>query len=528
MQTFQIKRENISGITAQQLALVYNQAQFLPFTSRVFSQEAFQGTIEIKSKSYAITTRKVLVNVLKSNYSKLQNNSECLKNIELLEKENTFTITTGHQLSAFTGPLYFIYKILHVIKQCEELKKIYPTNNFVPVYWMASEDHDYEEIKSFSIFNKTLTWETVQTGPVGRFSLDGFSDLKEQLKGFYSNHPSSEVMHLIEKMDGKNYADLFFKFIHQLFGKYGLLILDGDNRDLKRIFSPILKEELKTQFSYNAVEKTNGELTKDGLKLQVNAREINLFYIDKGIRARIIAENDTFMIEGKGAFSFEQLSQMIDETPECFSPNVILRPVYQECVLPNLCYVGGLGEISYWLQLKGVFDHVSIPYPLIQVRNSLLWIDSATNDKMIKSEMTLDRVFMDAHILKKLFVSENTDEELNFDSLDSIGEELKKALIENARQVDSNLENYGTSEAVKLEKQLNGFKEKLYRQTKTEHDSTLKSIDQIKERLFPNGRMQERSINFFQFCPDGHYSDKLDELMKAMNPFEGDLIVLMD
>lgn len=526
MQTFQIHRQSIKGITAQELALVYDQTEFLPYINRVFSKQAFQDVIEAKAKSYSSETRKTLVNSLRAAYASCENNSESVKNIDLLALENTFTITTGHQLSVFTGPLYFVYKILHVIKQCKELKESYPEYNFVPVYWMASEDHDYEEIKSLNLFGKSLTWETNQAGAVGRFNLEGFDELKEALKSFYANHPASEVMQLIDQLNGENYGKLFFKLVHLLFGKYGLVILDGDNQDFKRIFAPIVKEELKSQFSFQAVEKTNRNLVKDGFKLQVNPREINLFYLENGLRNRIIPENDQFSIEGKGKFTLSELNQLVDESPDCFSPNVILRPVYQECILPNVCYVGGLGEMSYWLQLKGVFDHVEIPYPLIQVRNSLLIIDAATSEKMEKLEMTIVRVFNESHVLKKMYLQEHSSEELNFDALDQQVEALKTSLLEKTISVEPNLESYANSEVVKLEKQMAGFKEKLYRQAKSKHDGALKNIDQIKERLFPNDGMQERVVNFFQFCPDGNYSDKIELLMHAMTPFEGDLIVV--
>lgn len=528
MQTVQINRNNTGLFSIQQLDLSYNQDRFIPFINTVFSKEAFEDIADAKSQQFTKEQRNALVEALRIQHNGLNNGEKSLKNIEALLNDNAFTITTGHQLSAFTGPLYFIYKILHVIKQCEELNASHPDYHFIPVYWLASEDHDYEEVKSFQIFSKTLTWETEQKGPVGKFDLTGWNAVMTEVKELFSNHPNSEIHQLIESFQGKNYAEAFRKFVHTLFHVYGLVIVDGDDAKLKKLFAPIIKQELNTQFSLEAVEKTNEELEREGLKVQIHTREINLFYCEKGIRERIIKFDDRFEIEGKGTFTMNELLKMVDENPELFSPNVVLRPVYQETILPNVCYVGGAGEISYWLQLKRVFDAAGIQYPLIQVRNSVLWIDAGSSDKIEKLHYSLDAIFQDVDLLKKRFVEENSEEELDFSELDKQFESLKKSILDSVISVEPNLESYGIAETVRIEKQLTGIKDKLYRQSKSRHEKSLKMIDQIKDRLFPGGGMQERKVNFFQLTPDGNYTETLDFLKNSMQPFSGDLIVVQD
>lgn len=528
MQTVQINRTNTGLFSIQQLDLSYNQDRFIPFINKTFSENAFEDIADSKRKRFTKEQRSVLVSALKNQYKGVNNTDASKKNIDALLQENTFTITTGHQLSAFTGPLYFIYKILHVIKQCEELNASHVDYNFIPVYWMASEDHDYEEIKSFQLFNQTITWETDQKGPVGQFDMSGWDAVKTTVKELFANHPEAEIHALIESFDGENYAEAFRKFVHQLFGTYGLVIVDGDDSDLKRLFAPIIRKELSTQFSLEAVEKTNTELEHDGLKIQIHAREINLFYCEKGIRERIVKNGDHFEVEGKGTFTLDELLKMVDEHPELFSPNVVLRPVYQETILPNVCYVGGAGEISYWLQLKRVFDAAEVQYPLIQVRNSLLWIDSGSADKIDKLNLTLDELFQDVDLLKKRYVEENSEEELDFSTLDHRLEALKTSILESVISVEPNLESYGIAETVRIEKQLTGIKDKLYRQSKNRHEKSLKMIDQVNDRLFPGGGMQERKVNFFQLTPDGNYSQTIEFLKNTLQPFSGDLIVVQD
>ena len=528
MQTVQINRTNTGLFSIQQLDLSYNQERFIPFINTVFSKEAFEDSADDKAKSFTKEQRAILVQALKKQYKNVSNAEASLKNIELLEQENAFTVTTGHQLSAFTGPLYFIYKILHVVKQCEELNASHHDYHFIPVYWMASEDHDYEEIKSFELFNKTITWETNQTGPVGQFDLSGWDEVKSAVRELFSNHPEAEIHGLIDTLQGEDYADAFRNFVHHLIGKYGVVIVDGNDTLLKSEFVPIMKKELTEQFAMEAVEKTNEELDREGLKIQVHAREINLFYCDKGIRERIVKFGDHFEIEGKGTFTMDEMMQLLEEHPQLFSPNVVLRPVYQETILPNVCYVGGAGEISYWLQLKRVFDAVNVPYPLIQVRNSILWIDAGSSDKIEKLSYSLDTIFQDVDLLKKRFVEEHSVEELDFTELDKQFDALKKTVMDSVISVEPNLENYGIAETVRIEKQLNGIKDKLYRQSKSRHEKSLKMIEQLKDRLFPNGGMQERSLNFFHLTPDGNYSQTMDFLKNNMQPFSGDLIVVQD
>lgn len=523
-----IHRVKTNQFSKQQIDLSYHQEELSQFLTTPFSIEAFPEIISSKEHHFTSGKRELLVNSLTKQYESVQNKDLVSKQIEALLNSSTFTITTGHQLSLLTGPLYFIYKILHVIRLSEELNQRFTENHFVPVYWMAAEDHDFEEIQSMSLFNKSITWESQQKGPVGRFDLEGLTEVKKEVSDLFANQPDSEVHEFINQLDGSNYASAFRNLIHWLFGKYGLVIIDGDDADLKASFLPIMEKELSENFSSQAVEITNDLLLKNNLKTQINAREVNLFYIEKGLRERIIRNEDHFSIAGKGNFSKTELLALLHQSPESFSPNVVLRPVYQESVLPNLCYVGGTGELTYWLQLKGVFDAIEIPYPLLQVRNSILWIDKATQDKMEKVNVKLDDLFKDLHQLHREFVIENSEETIDFSQLDARFKELENELISSVIKIEPHLEKYGRSEVVRMEKQLQSIKDKLFKTEKQKHESSLKNMEQIKERLFPNGSLQERSVNFLQLVNQGDIQSKITQLKEAIDPFENDFIVLFE
>lgn len=528
MQQFKFHRKDLNLFGEHHVNMVYNQAYFSQFIHQPFSSEAFSKQIEDKSKEFTIEKREVLVAALKNQYASVSNKENAISLIESLSNENTFTVTTGHQLSLFTGPLFFVIKILQVIKQAEELSIQFPDKKFVPIYWMATEDHDFEEIQKVNIFSDELIWESEQKGPVGRFDLDGLELVKNRISELYANNPDSEIHNLVKEYNGKNLTDAMRNLVHALFHDFNLVIVDGDDANLKREFSIIMKKELETSFSFEAVSKTNAELEKVGGKVQIHAREINLFYIEKGLRSRIEKKGEDYFIEEKGHFKRDTMLNLLYEKPECFSPNVVLRPLYQETILPNLAYIGGGGEIAYWLQLKGVFDAVNTVYPLIVVRNSMMIIDNNTNKKISTTLAKLSDVFESTDALKRNYVEANAGEELNFDSMDNALNQLGELVVEQITQVDPAMDKFAAAEVVRLEKQIESIKDKLVKRSKGKHDAEMKQIEQIKERLFPNGNLQERTSNFFSFCPDGMYSNLLKEMYEAIDPNEMDFIVLIE
>ena len=529
MHTLKLHRSETKLFNQQHLDLVYNQDKFQSFINRPFSQDNFASQMKEKQAVFTKEQRVVLVNQLNNQYDGIFRSTQLNDNIELLLNENTFTITTGHQLSLFTGPLYFIVKILHVIKMCKELKEAHPQQNFVPVYWMASEDHDFEEIQSMNIFNQQLKWDSVQAGPVGRFTLDNqFEEVKQHFSAFFSNAEVDEITEVVKAYVGKDFTAATRGLVHHFFNKYGLVIIDGDDVELKRSFSSIIKKELTEQFSYKAITETNIELEKVGVKIQVNAREINLFYIDKGIRTRIIKEGEFFRIDGVGTYTLPEILELLNKNPEHFSPNAILRPVYEELIMPNICYVGGGGEISYWLQLKNIFEAAGVVYPLIQVRNSLMWIDNGTSKKMDKQDLSINDLFKSDDLLKKEFIEKNESESLDFGNIDTTLENLTSELSQLILNVETGLQQYANAEISKLNKQIEGIKSKLIKTSKSKHSGAMNNIEFIKSKLFPNNGLQERHANFFGFCADGKVSPRIEMLYAALEPFEKDLIVLRE
>ena len=526
MQKFKIPRSHTGYFTEQQLVLATDQEKVLPFIQHSFSLEHFAQQIERKEKSFGPHERAVLKAYWEAAYSDKKQSPAVQSNIESIGQSNCFTITTGHQLNVFTGPVFMIYKILHVIRLSEELKKEYPNQQFVPVFWMATEDHDFEEISTVELFGRDLTWETTQSGAVGRFETEGLEALKEEIRTSFSRVDTAQIDAFLSAYTGSNLTEATFSMIHELFSGYGLLCVDGDHASLKNQFFSTIEKELTEEFSYKSVVHTNERLIHEGWKTQATPREVNLFYLTDNARERIIKIEDGFFIEGIGKRALNELIEEAKLHPERFSPNVILRPVYQELLLPNLCYVGGAGEISYWLQLKEVFDEASVPYPLIQVRSSLLMIDASTSKKMEKYGVALEDMFQDVHRLKEQYLASEASDEVNFTQIDTHLEQLRASITAHVLACDEGLSGYAEAEGVRLEKTIQQIKDKITKTVKQRHDTALRAIEQIHERIIPKNTMQERTVSMFSLAADGDLDGFIQRVYSAIDPFDPDFVVL--
>ena len=450
--------------------------------------ENFEKQIAEKAANFDHSNRAVLVDSLQKQYQNIEISDLTRQNISLLALENTFTITTGHQLNLFSGPLYFLYKIISTINLTKELKSKYPSYNFVPVYWMATEDHDFEEINYFNFKGKKIRWNAESTGPVGRLSTNGLEDLFEVYsKELGSSTNANSLKKLFEDayLKHENLADATRFLANSLFSQYGLVILDADNADLKRTFIPFVKEELENQTSFKTVQKSIEKL--ENYNVQVNPREINLFYIEDKLRERIIFENDKYIVNNtKITFSKEEILKLLESNPEKFSPNVIMRPLYQEIILPNLCYIGGGGEIAYWLELKGFFDAVNITFPILLVRNSVL----LATEKQAKKADNLNLSWKDLFSKSENLINEITHKLSPFPiDLTEQKEALEKQfnyLFELAQKTDKSFSGAVKAQEIKQKKGLENLEKRLLKAQKRKLQDQLQRVTDLQCELFPN------------------------------------------
>ncbi len=466
----------------------------------------------LSKKSFDQNKRNILSEHFEKQYESngISPSPEVLSNIQKLKDANTFTVTTGHQLNLFTGPLYFIYKIGSIIQLAKQLNDAHPDKHIVPIYWMASEDHDFEEIQHFRLFKKKHIWQTEQQGAVGRMLSDGMSEL-------FSDIPDLPELFQKAYAKGNSLSKATMMIVNTLFEKYGVICLDSDSKSLKSIFGPVIKEELLNHPSFEAVNKTSESLQEAGYKAQVNAREINLFYLDNGVRKRIIKEENQFIVlNTELRFSESELLQLVDDSPEKFSPNVILRPVYQECILPNLAYVGGPGETHYWLQLKTTFDHFNIDFPILVPRDFILYMTKGMQKKADKLGLTTEDLFRPYQELKKQINDANSNS-------DAILDEAKRGLEAVFSKLGDKIPEEGTKRQIEAQKQntLNQFKKvegKINKYFDSVNETAIRQLDTIKEFAFPNGAPQERTDNVLNFLINN--PNFVDEVVSICDPFK--------
>ncbi len=511
--------------------------QFSSFSARFGDQTAFADFLTRSNNShsdlitqateklaqYSAANRTILHSELSKQLNGIASESQ-LKNLDLLKDPNTVTITTGHQLTLFGGPLYLVYKALHVAKLAEEFNSVQTEMTAIPVFWMASEDHDHDEISTAHLFNQELKWETTQTGPVGRMHLNDMEPVWEQFKALFEGK-ETEIRELLGQNLTGSYADFTQCFLTVLFADYGILVLQPDTHELKRLFVPVLEKELQSDGSFQAVGVMNNELKKAGLEPQANARSCNLFVLKDQARVRIDRTENGFAVDGV-IYDPNQLQEWVDRTPEDFSPNVILRPVYQETILPNIAYIGGGGEMAYWIQLKGVFQHMNTLYPIIQQRNSVLLLDDGTIRKMESLPYEWNDFGQSKEGLKKQLLESLGGDAVDMAAIREPFEALHLAMVKKAKETDSSLESFAEAEAVRLKKQLENFEQRLVKQVKQQHDQSLKNCDFIAERLFPNGGLQERHYHWLHFAPSGEYKRLFQAIYAGIEPYNPNLLAI--
>jgi bacillithiol biosynthesis cysteine-adding enzyme BshC len=517
-----IKRSEVAAFSEFSVAFS-DQEQFASVLNRPFvSLESLTAQAREKKQAYSSKHREVLVHELELQLAQKLSESQ-RKNLDLLRLEDTFTITTGHQLTLFGGPMYLVYKVLHVVKLTEMWNKSQSEFKAVPVFWMASEDHDLDEVRSTHLFGKKFIWETDQTGAVGRMKTTGLTEVLESFKELFAGK-DAEIEALL-KLESAYYAGFNQAFLSSLFAEFGVLVIQPDSAALKELFLPVMKREMEENCSFPAVSKMNAVLAKMGWEPQAQARVINLFHLSEGKRSRIEKSGDSFKMND-AHWSAEELLKTVHNHPEQFSPNVILRPVYQETILPNLAYIGGGGEMAYWVQLKYVFAAHETVYPLIQQRNSLHVIDAGMQKRMEKLDFAVQDYFLAVDTLKKRFISENSAEEVDMTYVYDAFEQFKKSLIEKTSSVAQALENMAEAESVKMFKQLEQIESKLVKHVKQGHEQALKSIEFICERFLPENTLQERYFHWLHFAPDGNYSKLFQRIYAVLDPMNEELLFL--
>lgn len=490
----QISYEATQRFSKLVLRYLSHDPQLSPFITAFPSREALVEAI--KQKQSQSIDRAVLVETLREQYNNFGASEQIEPLLTRLASPDCFTITTAHQPNLFGGPLYFLYKIIHAIKLAAYCREQFPEYDFLPMFWLGSEDADLDELGHLYIGSEKKIWKTKQTGAVGRMQIDtACIELRDALCAELEVLPNGtwlkEVLQSCYRKE-RTISQATQAFVHHLLGAEGLLVLDPDHPKTKQRFIPVMERELGEQFSAPRVAETAQRFPND-LPSQELGRSINLFYLQAQRRDRIEQVDHCFLrFPADTPQSIASIREELHAHPERFSPNVVLRPVYQETILPNIAFLGGGGELAYWMQLKDVFDAAAVTFPILILRHSLLLIDEKARGWIEHFGLKGEALFQDREAFQKSWVIKHTPGNLQ---LEAIRKELRelygKAAIQAAAQ-DPTLQEHTQRLATQAEKKLIALEKKMYRAAKRKLDADIRKLDRLSQKLFPLNNLQER------------------------------------
>lgn len=477
----------------------------LSFAQHVPQLDSFSTLISSKQVPYE--TREVLVDMLRKQYKSCD--IAVPNGVDRLLGDNVFTVTTGHQLCIYTGPLYVIYKIASVVSLASQLNSHYPDCKIFPVFWMASEDHDFEEVNHFYTSAGKHVWHRQSGGAVGSMSLSGLSELMHNM------NLSDGLKHIFKECykSGNNLAQATKALIHKLFAGTDLIVVDGNDKTLKQQFISQMKLEVEGEFSRH-IETSSNKLKSLSYKPQIKSRDTNLFYLQKDSRLRIERNGQNYeLTDGSLSWSKEELLKELEDNPEQFSPNVILRPLYQEKILPNLAYIGGPGEVSYWLQLKSAFKHAEVDYPILLLRDSFILLTNGMRKKLTDlCFLVPDLLLTKDELIRKFITNSSSEFVMKQEELSQISNTIEPEVQEQVKQA-------------KRKKELQKELKKLLRTIKKEKAVQVEAIEQLHQTIYPGGKPQERHFNFLEF--ENREPNKLiEQIIRHSNPLENMVKVL--
>jgi bacillithiol biosynthesis cysteine-adding enzyme BshC len=482
-----------------------------------------------QARPFSAEDRLVLSTALAAQYAGLALPDAVSDNLAALRRPDALTVTTGHQLCLFGGPLYVPFKILNVVRLARQLTTELG-RPVLPVFWMATEDHDRAEIDHTWLNGSRVHWPGHAAGAVGRMPLHDIDAVLAQaaaLLGDGDHAPAIRDLLYAAYRPDRTLAQATRHFVNALFGRFGVLCVDGDDPALKQRFVPHMREEVLNQVALRTVSHANARLA-ERYAVQAHAREINLFHLCPGHRRRIVQEGEGYhVLDGGPSWSPDQLLRELEARPEDFSPNVLLRPVYQETILPNIAYVGGGGELAYWLQLKPLFHALQVPMPAVLLRTSAGFLPAKHMRQWADLGLTATDLFASFDALRARVAAErvpfSTDMAAERERLQAFYHDLAAR----AAAADPSLKASAEAHATRALHGLERFGKALLRSAKRREADALARMDRVHAALFPGGGLQERRDNILPMLA-AQGEGLLDRLLAELDPLDPRFTLFVD
>lgn len=468
----------------------------------------------IADKQHDAVDRQLLAQVIREQYAALPMTDAVARNLDRLAQANSYTVTTGHQLVLMGGPLFTVYKVMSAIRLAERWSaQLGEETPVVPIFWIHTEDHDFEEINHYyASFDDKKRYGAPFQGPVG------WHVLTEAIAPLVPDHFTEALRSAYSP--GKTMTEAFRAFIHTLFGRFGLLMLDASDPRLKAAFAAVAGEEFQRFSAFKHVNKRSAALEAAGYPLQIHPREVNLFYMDGAGRDRIIPENGHFKVDNRElTLELEDLMNLAQSDPGKLSPNVSLRPLYQEMILPNLAYFGGWGELSYWMQLKGVFEHFGVNYPALLPRFSATLFSPEQALGWKDHGFELSDLRKPLHQLYKDFMPRVWDDAAFKTIATGILEQINQLHQYIGDELSPTLARSGEALHTKTSRFLDTLHKKAQRVQRHKNRQPFEEIHALKQALQPDGTVQERVLSLASF-PAYDPGQLLDIIYEACDPLD--------
>ncbi len=454
--------------------------------------------------------------IITSQYQGFNLSEKTKNNIDLLKEKNTLAVVTGQQLGVLGGPLYTLYKIITAIKFAGHLKERYDAYNFVPVFWLEGDDHDFEEVRSLNIINELnevikISYDDEIIDEEIRQSV-GYLQIKESISSFLDNldknlRDTEFKPDLLKKLKesysvGKTFKQSFRELIFWLFDEYGLIIFDPQDIVIKNLLKPVFKKEINNFRQHTEKLVQISATLEEIYHAQVKVRPVNLFYSNEDGRFLIEPVENEFRLRRKRKkFTHEEIINEIDNKPENFSANVLLRPICQDFILPTAFYVGGPSEISYFAQLTSLYGFYNLTSPIIYPRISATIYEKNLEKILEKYNLSFGDVFVNSDELKTRVINSLSKNSINdiFAESNSQVEVVIDRLKEKLFEFDKTIADATGKYRQKILSYLDELKSKAIDAQKKKHEITLRQIDKLANSLFPNNNLQERELNFVYF-----------------------------
>lgn len=484
------------------------------------SDEDFLKCIELKKENYLTGKnffRSDICDILKEQNTNFNSSEKTFDNIQLLNDRHTFAVVTGQQLGLLSGPYYTILKAINTIQLSEKLNQKFDEYNFVPVFWLESDDHDFTEINNINIITKENELKNIKyfekgvesekyLKPTGNIILDEFiGEFINSIKESFNTTDFSESLFSIMEeayKPGTNVKTAFARFLNSIIKDSGLVFVDPSDVKIKNYLKPIFETELRT--SPQVCEKvinTSVEL-EEKFSVQVKPKAINLFYIHEGNRYLLEPrEDDIFALKhSRQKFSKDELFGILESNPERFSWNVVTRPVCQDYLLPTVAYIAGPSEISYFAQFKEVYNFFNVTMPVIFPRTSVTVIENRVKSFLEKYGLEFNELFDEKELNKKLLRN------LSEVSSDQIFSDLKQELTgvfytyeKELSRIDSNQTESFAKRNKQFLESLDVAREKFLTAQTKQSEIITNQLKKVLINVYPDNVLQERILNISYF-----------------------------